>query len=247
MIEVRPFNALGRFENDWLAARYHFSFAGYHDPSRMGLGPLRVWNDDTIQPGTGFDLHGHRDMEIITYVRRGAISHRDHLGNEGRTEAGDVQVMSAGTGILHAEHNLEDDTTQIFQIWIEPATAGVRPRWEARRFPKADRAGELVALASGRTEDTATDPEGPLPIHQDAAILGATLKAGQSVTHVLRPQVRGPQVRGRGRKAYLVPATGRIEVDGQTAEARDGVAISQVEAITITALEDSEILLADLA
>lgn len=257
MIEVRPFNALGRFENDWLAARYHFSFAGYHDPSRMGLGPLRVWNDDTIQPGTGFDLHGHRDMEIITYVRRGAISHRDHLGNEGRTEAGDVQVMSAGTGILHAEHNLEDDTTQIFQIWIEPATAGVRPRWEARRFPKADRAGELVALASGRTEDTATDPEGPLPIHQDAAILGATLKAGQSVTHVLGPQVlgpqvrgpqvRGPQVRGRGRKAYLVPATGRIEVDGQTAEARDGVAISQVEAITITALEDSEILLADLA
>ena len=237
MIEVRPFNALGRFENDWLAARYHFSFAGYHDPSRMGLGPLRVWNDDTIQPGTGFDLHGHRDMEIITYVRRGAISHRDHLGNEGRTEAGDVQVMSAGTGILHAEHNLEDDTTQIFQIWIEPATAGVRPRWEARRFPKADRAGELVALASGRTEDTSADPEGPLPIHQDAAILGATLKAGQSVT----------QVRGRGRKAYLVPATGRIEVDGQTAEARDGVAISQVEAITITALEDSEILLADLA
>ena len=242
MIEVRPFNALGRFENDWLAARYHFSFAGYHDPSRMGLGPLRVWNDDTIQPGTGFDLHGHRDMEIITYVRKGAISHRDHLGNEGRTEAGDVQVMSAGTGILHAEHNLEDDTTQIFQIWIEPAKAGVRPRWEARRFPKDDRTGELVALASGRPEDTTADPDGPLPIHQDAAILGATLKAGQSVTHVL-----GPQVQGRSRKAYLVPATGRIEVDGQTAEARDGVVISQVETVTITALEDSEILLADLA
>ena len=237
MIEVRPFAALGRFDNDWLAARYHFSFAGYHDSSRMGLGALRVWNDDTIQPGTGFDLHGHRDMEIITYVRKGAISHQDHLGNQGRTEAGDVQVMSAGTGILHAEHNLEADTTQIFQIWIEPATAGVRPRWEARRFPKDDRTGELVALASGRPEDASDDPEGPLPIHQDAAILGATLKAGQSVTHAL----------GRGRKAYLVPATGRIEVDGRTAEARDGVAISQVEAVTITALEDSEILLADMA
>ncbi len=237
MIEVRPFNALGRFDNDWLAARYHFSFAGYQDPSRMGLGPLRVWNDDTIQPGTGFDLHGHRDMEIITYVRKGAISHKDHLGNQGRTEAGDVQVMSAGTGIVHAEHNLEADTTQIFQIWIEPAAVGVRPRWEARRFPKDDRAGELVALASGRPEDETGDPDGPLPIHQDAAILGATLKAGQSVTHSL----------GRGRKAYLVPATGRIEVDGQTAEARDGVAIAQVESVTITALEDSEILLADLA
>ena len=237
MIEVRPFNALGRFDNDWLAARYHFSFAGYQDPSRMGLGPLRVWNDDTIQPGTGFDLHGHRDMEIITYVRKGAISHQDHLGNQGRTEAGDVQVMSAGTGILHAEHNLEDETTQIFQIWIEPATAGVRPRWEARRFPKDDRAGELIALASGRPEDETADSEGPLPIHQDAAILGATLKAGQSVTHTL----------GQGRKAYLVPASGRIEVDGQAAEARDGVAIAQVESVTITALEDSEILLADLA
>ena len=236
MIEVRPFDALGRFDNDWLAARYHFSFAGYHDPSRMGLGPLRVWNDDTIQPGTGFDLHGHRDMEIITFVRKGAISHQDHLGNQGRTEAGDVQVMSAGTGILHAEHNLEDETTQIFQIWIEPATAGVRPRWEARRFPKDDRAGELVALASGRPEDASGEPDSPLPIHQDAAILGATLKAGQSVTHAL----------GQGRKAYLVPASGRIEVDGQTSEARDGVAIAQVEAVTITALEDSEILLADL-
>ncbi|MDJ0936770.1 MAG: pirin family protein [Kiloniellales bacterium] len=236
MIEVRPFDGLGRFDNDWLAARYHFSFAGYHDPSRMGLGPLRVWNDDTIQPGTGFDLHRHRDMEIITYVRKGAISHQDHLGNQGRTEAGDVQVMSAGTGILHAEHNLEDETTQIFQIWIEPATAGVRPRWEARRFPKDDRSGELVALASGRPEDETADSEGPLPIHQDAAILGATLKAGQSVTHALGP----------GRKAYLVPASGRIEVEGQTAEARDGIAIAQVEAVTITALEDSEILLADL-
>ncbi len=237
MIEVRPFSGLGRFDNDWLAARYHFSFAGYHDPVRMGLGALRVWNDDTIQPGTGFNLHGHRDMEIITYVRKGAISHQDHLGNQGRTEAGDVQVMSAGTGILHAEHNLEAETTQIFQIWIEPSTAGVRPRWEARRFPKDDRAGELVALASGRPADASDEPEGPLPIHQDAAILGATLKAGQSVTHALGP----------GRKTYLVPASGRIEVDGQTAEARDGVAIAEVEAVTITALEDSEILLADLS
>ncbi|MEX0760206.1 MAG: pirin family protein, partial [Tistlia sp.] len=141
MIDPRPFDSLGRFDNDWLAARYHFSFAGYHDPRRGGVGPLLVWNDDTIQPQTGFEQHGHRDMEIITYVRKGAISHRDHLGNEGRTEAGDVQVMSAGKGILHAEFNREAEPTQIYQIWIRPETAGVPPRWDARSFPKAARAG----------------------------------------------------------------------------------------------------------
>jgi redox-sensitive bicupin YhaK (pirin superfamily) len=160
MIEIKNFDRLGRFDNDWLSARYHFSFANYYDPGRMGLGPLRVWNDDTIQPGTGFDLHGHRDMEIITYVRRGAITHQDHLGNQGRTEAGDVQVMSAGSGIMHAEFNQEDDTTQIFQIWIEPAVHGVAPRWETRSFPKAGREGRLVPLASGRKADAGPEGEG---------------------------------------------------------------------------------------
>ena len=230
MIDVMPFDSLGRFDNKWLAARYHFSFAGYYDPARLGLGPLRVWNDDTIQPGTGFDLHGHRDMEIITYVRRGAITHQDHLGNRGRTEAGDVQVMSAGTGIMHAEFNLENDITQIFQIWIEPDQAGVAPRWETRRFPKQDRAGELIALASGRDPDA-------LMIHQDAALLGATLPAGRSVSYRLDP----------GRLAYLVPATGAIDVNGVPAGARDGVTLSEVEEIAILAREDAEVLLADLA
>ena len=150
MIEVRPFEKLGRFENGWLRARYHFSFAGYHDPARRGVGPLLVWNDDNIRAGTGFERHGHRDMEIITYVRRGAITHEDHLGNRGRTEAGDVQVMSAGTGILHAEFNEEDEDTELFQIWIAPSQEGVTPRWEQRRFPQTERGGSLVALASGR-------------------------------------------------------------------------------------------------
>ena len=136
MIELVPFNTLGRFENDWLSARYHFSFAEYFDPRRMGFGPLRVWNDDRIRPGNGFPMHGHRDMEIITYVRKGAVSHQDHLGNRGRTEAGDVQVMSAGKGIMHAEYNLENDDTELFQIWIEPAHKNVRPRWAARQFLK---------------------------------------------------------------------------------------------------------------
>lgn len=239
MIDITPFEALGRFDNDWLSARYHFSFAYYHDPSRMGVGPLRVWNDDTIRPGTGFDLHGHRDMEIITYVRKGAITHKDHLGNEGRTAAGDVQVMSAGTGIMHAEFNREDEESQIFQIWIEPAVHGVAPRWETRSFPKlghkgAGREGTLVPLASGRRGH---ENAGALPIYQDAALLAATLKAGQSVRHRLEP----------GRKAYLVPATGRLKVNGETVEARSGVVLEDLEEITIAAQADSEILLADVA
>ena len=231
MIEIRPFETLGRFENDWLSARYHFSFAGYHDPARGGVGPLLVWNDDRIQPGTGFDRHGHRDMEIVTYIRRGAITHEDHLGNRGRTEAGDVQVMSAGSGIQHAEFNEDDETTELFQIWIEPNRRDLEPRWEQRRFPKAERGGALVPLASGRAGD-----DDALPIHQDAAILGATLTAGQTVTHVL----------DAGRRAYLVSARGRITVNGTPAGERDGVIVSGEPEIEITAAEDSEILLADL-
>ena len=232
MIEVRPFEGLGRFENDWLSARYHFSFAHYHDPARDGLGALLVWNDDTVQPGRGFDLHGHRDMEIVTYVRHGAITHRDHLGNEGRTEAGDVQVMSAGKGIMHAEYNYESEPAQIFQIWIKTRETGIRPRWETRRFPSAERAGQLVALASGRAGD-----EGALAIHQDAAVLGARLAAGQSVRHGL----------GLARKAYLVAARGRIEVNGTPAAAHDGVVVRDEDAFAITALEDSEIIVVDVA
>ena len=232
MIEIRPFESLGRFENDWLSARHHFSFGHYHDPERNGFGSLLVWNDDTIAPGRGFDLHGHRDMEIITFVRQGAITHEDHLGNRGRTEAGDVQVMSAGKGILHAEYNFETEPAQIFQIWIQTRTRGVTPRWETHRFPSAGRAGRLVPLASGRTGDA-----GALAIHQDAAVLGARLSAGESVIHRL----------GEGRMAYLVSTRGPVEVNGQAAGARDGVAVTGEETITITALEDSEIVLADVA
>ena len=231
MIEHRPFDGLGRMDIDWLSARYHFSFAHYFDPERMGVGPLRVWNDDAIQPGTGFDPHGHRDMEIITYVRSGAITHRDHLGNEGRTEAGDVQVMSAGRGIQHAEYNLEDEVTRIYQIWIQPSVTGVEPRWAQRQFPKAARSGALVPLASGRAGH-----EGALPIHQDAAILGATLLAGQSVRHEL----------AKGRRAYLVVPQGEVEIDGIRLAARDGAVITEQTGFEIRAVSDAEILLADL-
>jgi hypothetical protein len=231
MIDVRPFETLGTFQNHWLKAHYHFSFSGYRDDARTHWGALRVWNDDTIQPMTGFDRHGHQDMEIITYVRRGVITHRDHLGNEGRTVAGDVQVMSAGRGILHEEHNRENEIAQIFQLWIFPNQNGVAPAWASRDFPKGDRAGALVTLASGREKDS-----GALPIHQDAAILAATLKAGQAVHHELEP----------GRYLYLVPALGRLTVNGKPIKARDGVAIHAVNPIEIAAQEDSEILLADV-
>ena len=232
MIELRRFDTLGAFRIGWLDAKHHFSFGHYNEPARTSWGPLRVWNDDTIRPASGFDPHPHRDMEIITYVRKGAISHEYHLGNRGRTEAGDVQVMSAGTGIVHAEYNREPGETQIFQIWIIPDRRGHAPRWENRAFPKGESAGKLVVLASGREADRGTDA--PV-IHQDAALLGATLPAGATVTHQLGDRL-----------AYLVPARGRVRVNGVEVDARDGAAIQAEPSLTIEALEEAEILLADL-
>ncbi len=232
MIEKRPFAGLGGADHGWLKAKHHFSFASYHDPKRMGWGALRVWNDDEIASRSGFPPHPHADMEIITYVRDGAITHQDNLGNQGRTVAGDVQVMSAGTGIRHAEYNLEPETTRIFQIWIEPSREGGAPAWGAKPFPKGDRAGQLVALASGFEGDTDA-----LPIRTDARVLGATLKAGDSATYPL----------GAARNGYLVPAVGAVEVNGVRIDTRDGAAISGEETVTITALEDAEIVLVDAA
>ncbi len=232
MIEVRPFDSLGGANHGWLDAKHHFSFADYHDPSRVHWGSLRVWNDDTIAPRSGFPPHPHRDMEIITYVREGAITHEDSLGNKGRTEAGDVQVMSAGTGVRHAEYNLEDQTTRIFQIWIIPEKTGGEPQWGSKPFPKDDRSGAFVTLASGLPED-----EGALSIRTPARVAGASLRAGETVTYKL----------GEGRHAYLVPATGAIEVNGVSANARDGVAVKDVAEISITAREDSELVLVDAA
>src|SRR6476646_10310026 len=154
MIEVRSFKGLGGADHGWLKAKHHFSFGGYYDPERMGWGSIRVWNDDEIAPHTGFPPHPHANMEIITYVRDGAITHEDSLGNKGRTEAGDVQVMSAGTGIRHAEYNHERGPTRIFQIWIVPDRRGGPPGWDTRPFPQSDRSGRLIALASGDGADT---------------------------------------------------------------------------------------------
>lgn len=233
IIELRPFESLGGANHGWLDAHHHFSFAGYHDPARVNWGSLRVWNDDTIEAGTGFPTHPHSDMEIITYVRKGAITHRDNQGNEGRTEAGDVQVMSAGTGIQHSEYNREDEETQIFQIWIIPDERGGTPNWGAQAFPKGDRAGAFVTLASGSANDNEA-----LPIRSNAKVLGATILAGESVTY---------DVADASRHLYLVPARGKVRVENVEAKARDGVAITGAETVTVTALEDSEVVLVDAA
>ncbi|MBO21395.1 MAG: hypothetical protein CMM26_03300 [Rhodospirillaceae bacterium] len=233
MIDVTALDDLGHFRNEWLDAHHHFSFGGYMNPDRMGFGPLRVWNDDTIFAKGGFPPHDHRDMEIITYVREGAITHEDNLGNRGRTEAGDVQIMSAGTGIRHSEFNVGDVTTRIFQIWITPDRDGHTPRWETKAFPRGEHASALVLLASGRDQDTALDA--PI-IQQDAALFGATLAAGKSVTHGFAPD----------RKGYLVPSRGTVTVNGTAVGERAGAAIGGETEITITAIGDAEIVLADL-
>lgn len=232
MIEHKPFEALGGADHGWLKAKHHFSFANYYDPANMGHGALRVWNDDEIAPNSGFPAHPHANMEIITYVREGAITHQDSLGNKGRTEAGDVQVMSAGSGIRHSEYNLEPGKTKIFQIWIVPTTQGGAPTWGSKPFPKADRSGKFVTIASGFAADNDA-----LPIRAEARVLATTLKAGESAEY--EP--------AKARHLYLVPAVGSVEVNGVFANARDGVAITDEAKLTITALEDSEVVLVDAA
>ena len=229
MIELRPFTKLGGADHGWLKTRHHFSFAGYYDPQRMGWGDLRVWNDDEIAVNTGFPPHPHADMEIITYVRSGAITHQDSSGGKGRTVAGDVQVMSAGSGIRHSEYNLEDEVTRIFQIWIEPKTSGGKPSWGTRPFPRGERAGRFAILASGFPEDDA------LPIRADARVMGATLGKGERISLALDPK----------RHAYLVAAEGSVEAGGVRVGTRDGAAITGVASLEIVATDAAEVLVVD--
>ena len=228
MIDIRKFESLGHANHGWLDARHHFSFASYHDPRRMGWGRIRVWNDDRIAAKSGFPPHPHRDMEIITYVRTGAITHQDSMGNKGKTGAGDVQVMSAGTGVTHAEYNLEGEETTLFQIWIETDRPGASPSWGAKPFPKDARDGQFQLLASGDSADEV------LTINADARILGATVKAGNSIELDADPD----------RHLYLVPS-GRVRVNGEAAGPRDGVAITGEAKLRIEAEDDAELVLVD--
>ena len=230
MLTHRRWNSLDGADLGWLRAKHHFVVSPHGNPAHAALGPLIVWNDDEIAVGSGFPMHGHRDMEIVTYVRQGLLGHRDTLGSEGTLSAGDVQVMSAGTGIRHAEFNRGEMPLKVYQIWLEPRETGGKPAWNTRPFPRGDRSGRFVILASGSSLD-----EGALPIRADARVLGAMLNAGESVQHALAP----------GRRAYLAIASGRVEVDGESVGPLDGVAITGVDAVRISALEDSELVMVD--
>jgi redox-sensitive bicupin YhaK (pirin superfamily) len=227
MIAHHRYDTLGGANHGWLNAKHHFSFASYRDPRKMSFGELLVINDDIIQPHTGFDTHPHTDMEIITYVRRGAISHKDSRGNSGRTTAGNVQVMSAGTGISHSEYNHEDEEANIFQIWIMPKSRGIEPRWDAAEFPKTPSDDALPLLVSG-------DGSAPLSINQDARIYAGTLASGTTLTH----RIEG--------KAYLLVSEGEITVDGHLAKRGDGLAIFNQSRITLAADTESEVLVIEV-
>lgn len=230
MLIHRRWQSLDRADHGWLRAKYHFAVSAGGNAAHSSVGPLIVWNDDEIAPGSGFPMHGHRDMEIISYVRQGLLGHRDTLGSEGTISAGDVQVMSAGSGIRHTEFNRGDVPLKLYQIWLRPRETGGQPRWDTKPFPKSDRSGRFVVLASGFPAD-----EDALPIRADARVLGALLKTGEQVSYELAPP----------RQAYLVVASGRIEVNGESVGPLDGVAITQVAVAQISALEDSELVMVD--
>ncbi len=231
MITAREFSELGNFKNSWLDARYHFSFSGYYDPAWTGLNNLRVINDDIVKAGGGFDFHSHKEMEIITYVRSGAITHRDNLGNTGKTGAGEVQVMSAGTGVTHAEHNEELVDTNLYQIWIYPNKPEVAPRWEQKAFPKIQEMNILKPLASGLAEHEKSDA---LYIHADAAIYGGVLGQG------------GTYGKKLGKHAYVLVSEGTILLNNIELHKGDGAALLDEPEIHIKATQTSEILLIDL-
>lgn len=231
MLKIYTYESLGHADHGWLDARHHFSFADYRNPQRVHFGNLRVINDDIIAGKQGFPPHPHQDMEIITYVRFGAITHKDSMGNEGRTAAGDVQVMSAGTGVTHSEFNLEDEATRLYQIWIFPSKKGVKPRWDAMQFPKEIVKDKLPLLVSGREEDK---DSGALFIHQDAAIYGGRLSGGSNVIQTIKYQ------------AYILVSEGEISIDGKTLKKGDGAEITAVTEFEIKAISDTEVLVIDV-
>jgi redox-sensitive bicupin YhaK (pirin superfamily) len=217
-------------EMDWLSTYWHFSFDHYYDPANLSFGPLRVFNDDVIQPGTGFPPHSHRDMEIITYVLEGELEHQDNLGNRGRVHPGEIQVMSAGTGITHAEYNpSKTDLLHLLQIWVLPRTRSLKPRWEQRKFTRAERHGRLLPVVSGAAGDM-------LRIDQDAVISIAALDPGQSVTHPL----------AQGRRAYAFVISGALELNSDALAAGDQARITDESRLVLAASTPTELILLDL-
>src|SRR6201982_2548936 len=232
MLQLRSRETLDHAARGWLKARHHFIVSADGNKANSALGALVVWNDDESARGRCCGRHSHADMEIVTYVRQGAVTHEDSVGNVGRTVAGDVQVISAGTGISHSEHNRDEDALKLFQIWLLPRQRGGAPRWDSRKFPKVDRAGPLIELASGDPKNAET-----LRIRADARVMGATLHAGTTLTHAP----------ARYRHSYLAPAQGVIIVNGQRGAVGDGIAAIDEPELTITAEENAEFILVDAA
>ncbi len=232
MITLYPYEELGTAEFGWLKPRYHFTFSRYYNPSRLAFGHLRVINDDIIAAKSGFPDHDHQNMEIITYVKKGAISHKDNTGASGVTKAGSVQVMSAGTGVTHSEYNHEDETCELYQIWIMPSKNNVAPRWEMRDFPHVPRNDGLTCLVSGREEDK---PHDPAFIYQDAAIFGGKLLAGAEITHPVKYQ------------AYILCAAGDLTINNATALKKgDGAEAENFKELTFKTDNGAEILVIDV-
>jgi quercetin 2,3-dioxygenase len=231
MIERKPFGELPSEDLGWLKVRRHFFADAQNDPSRSGWGCMRVWSDEEIAPNAGFAPQAHANIEIVTYVREGAVTHRDSLGKLGRIEAGNVQVVSAGAGIRHAEYNLEQAPAEIFQMWMTPASPGGSPAWGVQPCPIAERAGCFVAIASGFESD-----HDALPIRACARVLNAKLKVGETIEYAF----------GEPRLAYLVPASGAVHVNGVRIHARAGAAIKDVAVITITTIDDADVIMVDV-
>lgn len=232
MVQVRRSNERGHADRGWLDSYHTFSFAEYYDPRYMGFRSLRVINEDRVQPGRGFGRHPHNDMEILSYVVEGALAHRDSTGTEEVLRPGEVQRMTAGTGIAHSEYNgSQTEPVHFLQIWILPEREGLKPGYEQRAFPDAEKRNRLRLVASrdGR--------EGSVTIHQDVSLFASLLDPGQSVTHRLQPK----------RHAWVQVITGAVALNGQTLKAGDGAAVSEEEALEIRAQEPAEVLLFDLA
>ncbi|PKG75624.1 hypothetical protein CXF83_15460 [Shewanella sp. Choline-02u-19] len=233
MIKHYPFDELGKASHGWLTSSHHFSFADYYNPARMGFGTLRVINDDWVKPNTGFPTHAHRNMEIISFIRSGAITHKDSKGNKGLTPVGEVQVMSAGTGISHSEYNLSKEPLTFYQIWIEPNKHNVEPRWESNLYSKDGDNNELPLIVSGYPEDK----NEALYINQLARIYGGKLKKGVQYIQNIDHQM------------YVLASSGKIKVsDNQTSivmHKGDGAEVTEQKLITIEVLEDSEFILID--
>jgi redox-sensitive bicupin YhaK (pirin superfamily) len=234
MIHIIPAGERYHFESDWLSTYWHFSFDHYHDPKNVQFGPLRVFNDDRIAPGGGFPLHGHREMEIITYVIEGELEHRDSMGNVGRIGPGEVQRMSAGTGVRHSEYNASKTMPlHLVQLWILPAGKGLEPSWEQHKFTREERAGKLLPVAVPAER---ADGSGAVKIHQDATIYASLLRRGDAVKHSLAP----------GRRAYLFVVSGEVELNGNPLRAGDQARITDERELPLRANADTEILLLDL-